>query len=56
MIVAAIMATLVIALGILAAYISLSYAEMKGYERGLYEAEQIVREEREDGRLSEHED
>lgn len=55
MIVAAIVATIVIALGILAAYISLTYAEMKGYERGLYEAEQIARDVR-DGRLSEHDD
>lgn len=55
MIIAAIVATLVIALGILAAYISLSYAEMKGYERGLYEAEQIARDVR-DGKVFEHGD
>lgn len=44
MIIFAIAVSIIIALGMLVLYTSLSYAEVKGYERGLDEAEQIIRE------------
>ena len=47
MVIFAIAVSVIIALGMLVLYASLSYAEVKGYERGLDEAEQIVRETRE---------
>lgn len=46
MIIFALMVSVVIALGAIAAYISCSYAESKGYMRGLEEAEQIMKEVR----------
>lgn len=49
MIVFTIIVAAVVFLGALTAYLSISYAEHKGYIRGLDEAEEIIRECR-DGR------
>lgn len=53
MIITVLLVSIVIALGAITVHGFYSYAELKGYERGLDEAEQIIGDVRH-GRISEH--